>query len=398
MIIPISTSTSIHRTPWVNYGLVAANVLIYMVLGGTTHPHGIGSDVYQLAALNGDEPQLWQFITYQFLHANLAHVGFNMLFLWVFGNSVNAKMGHALYLCFYLASGVFAASGYALFTDVSMVGASGAIAAVTTAYLVLFPRSYIRILYWWFFIGTFEIPSIWMIGFKLVLFDNIIAPKMVSGGNVAYGAHLSGYLFGVLVPMAMLWLRVIPRDQFDMPAIWRRWYQRRSMRTTMADPEARAHAQYGRVARPVSVESVAVRDPQQDKITGLRSQIADAIARMDRDQAAKLYEEVILLDPRQVLARPQQLEVANQLYAMNKLPQAASAYEKYLSHYPNAPDADHVKLLLGIIYARDLQQYEVAQAHLTQLLERFTDEKRLAQCRHWLTIAADGLGHDTPES
>jgi membrane associated rhomboid family serine protease len=397
MIIPISTSTSIHRTPWVNYGVIAANVLIYMIFGGTANPHPIGVRVHELGAISGDDPQLFQFITYQFLHANLAHIGFNMLFLWVFGNSVNAKMGHTLYLCFYLAGGIFAAAGYAFFVDVGLVGASGAIAAVTTAYLILFPRSYIKILYWWFIIGTFEIPSMWMIGFKLILFDNIIAPKMVSGGNVAYGAHLAGYLFGFIAPIVVLWLRVVPRDQFDMLALWRRWYQRRSMQAAMADPEARVRAQYGRVARPVSVESVTVRDPQQDKITDLRSQIADAIAQMDRDQAAKLYEEVLLLDPRQVLARPQQLEVANQLYALNKLPQAASAYEKYLSHYPNAPDADHVKLLLGIIYARDLQQYEVAEAHLTQLLERFTDEKRLDQCRHWLKIAAAGLGHDVPD-
>ena len=398
MIIPISTSTSIHRTPWANYGLIAANVLVYLIFGGTENPHVIRQfNACEWGMLSGDEPQLFQFVTYQFLHANFAHISFNMLFLWVFGNSVNAKMGDGLYLCFYLAGGVFAATGYGLFNDVGLVGASGSIAAVTTTYLILFPRSYIKILYWWFIIGTFEIPSIWMIGFKLVLFDNIIGPKMVSGGNVAYGAHLAGYLFGFIVPMLVLWLRVVPRDQFDMLALWRRWYQRRSMQAAMADPETRARAQYGRVARPVSVDSVTVRDPQQDKITDLRSQIVDAIARLDRDQAAKLYEEVLMLDPRQVLARPQQLEVANQLYALNRLPQAASAYEKYLSHYPNAPDLDHVKLLLGIIYARDLQQYEVAEAHLTQLLERFTDEKRLKQCRHWLKIAANGLGHDVPE-
>lgn len=394
ILLPISTSTSVRRTPVVNYGLIAANVLVMMTLGASSSRSESGSGLAawrELGVLNAGEPSLYQFITYQFLHGDIWHLAFNMLFLWVFGNPVNAKMGHFLYLCFYLAGGVFAAVGYAFGHDHRMVGASGSIAAVTTAYLALFPRSYITIIYWFVFIGTFELPSMIMIGVKMILYDNIIAPKYMSESNVAFGAHLAGYAFGFCAAAGLLALRVLPRDQFDIVALWRRWLQRRAMESAMASPDARARAQFGRVARPVSTDDVETVE-QLDAIAELRMKIADLLARNDPDQAADIYAQLMEQDPRQVLGRPQQLDVANHLYAMNKLPQAAAAYEKYLTHYGQSPEADHVKLLLGIIYARDLQQYEVAEAHLSQLLDRIHDEKRLAQCRHWLDVALQGLG------
>lgn len=401
-MIPISTDTPIRRTPWVNYGLVAVNVLIFVFTGGVIHADRPDHPLHrwvELAVLDGYNPQLYQFFTYQFLHANWAHIVGNMLFLWIFGNPVNAKMGHGPYLFFYLAGGVFAAVGYGFYTDASMVGASGAIAAVTTAYLALFPRSHITILYWYFIIGTFELPSMIMIVFKMIIWDNILAPQMVSGGNVAFGAHLAGYAFGFVASAGMLALRVLPRDQFDIVALWRRWLHRRYAQAIAADPNAEAQLRYGRVARPVMVDGVTVRplpDPAGDRIADVRMQIAEALSHNDRDTAAELYENLLDMDPRQVLGRQQQLDVANQLCTLNRIPQAAAAYEKYLSYYPGSPEADAVKLLLGIIYARDLQQYEVAEGHLRQVLERLTDDRRREQARHWLDVAMKALGRPEP--
>ncbi|MHC4796047.1 MAG: rhomboid family intramembrane serine protease [Planctomycetota bacterium] len=395
MLIPISTDTSIQRTPLVNYVLIAVNVFIFVILGARHQPTTqLGAYLYNWGTLNGYDPHLYQFLTYQFLHANFAHIFGNMLFLWVFGNPLNAKMGDVPYLFFYLACGVFAATGYGLYNDVSMVGASGAIAGITTAYLALFPRSYITVVYWFFFIGTFELPSMYMIVIKMILWDNIIAPTMVPGSLVAFDAHLAGYAFGFAAVVIMLALRLLPRDQFDIVALWRRWFQRKAMQSAMQNPEARARAQFGRVARPVMVKDVAAKEvkPTEDQITSLRIQIAQSLGRNDRDTAAGLYEEMMEIDPRQVLGRTQQLDVANQLYTLNRLPQAVAAYEKYLVHYSPSEESDHIKLLLGIIYARDLQQYEVARDHLSELVDRLSDEKRLDQCRHWLKVAEEGLG------
>jgi membrane associated rhomboid family serine protease len=402
-MIPISTDSPIRRTPWVNYGLIGVNVLIYL-MGYLAEPaaqtSGLARGFMRLVQggiLDGADPHLYEFFTYQFLHAGFAHVAGNMLFLWVFGNPVNAKMGHITYLLFYLAGGVFAATGYVWTHNSPMLGASGAIAAVTTAYLALFPRSYITIIYWFIFIGTFELPSTLLIVFKMILWDNILAPQMVGrlgASNVAFGAHLAGYAFGLFVPIGMLALRVLPRDQFDIVALWRRWLQRRGFQAAMADPEARARAQYGRVARPISITDVQIqpgRPPAHDQVGDLRYKIAEALTQNDRDSAASLYEKLLEVDPRQVLSRTQQLDVANQLYTLHRLPQAASAYEKYLSNYANSPEADHVRLLVGIIYARDLQQYEVAEGHLSQVCEHLHDRRR-EQCDHWLQVARTALG------
>src|SRR5580765_6628498 len=114
MIFPIHTDTPIRRTPWVNCSLIAVNVLLHLALPPQTAPgpESRAEQIRNVFVLNGGDPQLYQFITYQFLHANFAHLIGNMLFLWVFGNPVNAKMGHGSYVMFYLAGGVFAATGF----------------------------------------------------------------------------------------------------------------------------------------------------------------------------------------------------------------------------------------------------------------------------------------------
>ncbi len=404
-MIPIATDTSIRRTPYVNYALIAVNVFIFamdFLFGGSMAQRSEIGHLIDLGVLHADLPALYQFITYQFLHGGTMHLLGNMLFLYVFGNPVNAKMGDGPYLFFYLACGVFAAFGFALFNTSPIVGASGSIAGITTAYLALFPRSHVTVLYWFYIIGTFEIPSMLLITFKMILWDNIIMPGYVWQGqtNVAYGAHLAGYAFGFAAIILMLILRFLPRDQFDIVAVTRRWLQRRSMRSVMSDPGAQARAQYGRVARPISVKDVNTRSTnagQDDRVTQLRLQVNQLLAQNARDEAANAYAQLMEIDPSQVLPRVQQLEIANQLYTQHRIPQAAASYEKFLSQYPHAPESNEVKLLLGIIYTRDLQQYEVGAAHLRQVLDTLTDDKRLQQCRHWLSVASQALGRSEPE-
>jgi membrane associated rhomboid family serine protease len=350
-------------------------------------------------ALVGDDIHLYQFFTYQFMHANWAHIGGNMLFLWIFGNAVNGKMGQVPYVLFYLAGGIAAAIGHAYMNpDFSaMVGASGAIAAVTTAYLALFPRSHVTVLYWWLIIGTFELPSMILIVFKMILWDNVFAQTIAGESNVAFDAHLAGYAFGFAATIALMAIRTLPRDQFDIMALWKRWFHRQAFRSALADPEAEARARYGRVARPVSMQDVRVSNgppTARDQVAELRMKIAEALALTDRDAAAGLYEKLLELDPRQVLPKGSQLDVANQLYTLGRLPQAVAAYEKLLSAYPTTQEAKEIRLLLGIIYARDLRQYEVAEGHLRQSLAQFSDEKRQEQCRHWLNVVAEGLGRN----
>ena len=118
--------------------------------------------------------------------------------------------------------------------------------------------------------------------FKIILWDNFIAMSFGGPSNVAYTAHLSGYAAGFGVAMGMLLIRGLPRDQFDLLALWKRWHQRRVFADAMRDPTTAARAQYGRVARPIVVKEVggrAVTDPNQDRVESLRGQIAECLDR-----------------------------------------------------------------------------------------------------------------------
>ena len=398
MIIPIRTETSIRTTPWVNYGLIAANILAYFVFD-YSHNFTLKQFKNDYLILLADWPALYQFFTYQFLHADPMHLAGNMLFLWVFGNPVCGKMGSLPYLLFYLAGGVFAAWGYALGGSDPMLGASGAIAAVTAAYLVLFPRSHVTVLFFFFLITYFQVPAIILIVFKVILWDNILAPGLSGGANVAHSAHLAGYLFGFVATMLMLWRRALPRDMFDMVALWKRWNRRRAYSAASADSPAGARTEFGTVARPVPAapEVVAVENAWLDEVTDLRSRIADAVGSGDLESATALYEQLVGVDSEQCLAQKQQLQVARQFYGTGRFPQAAAAFERFLACYPRSSDGDDVRLLLGIVYARDLGQYETAEKYLQELLERSQQSGRIEQCERWLRNVRSALGKTEPD-
>ncbi len=395
-----------RRTPRVNHVLIALNVVIYLasdVVGGLS-----GLDGEHTWKLRGmilpTELRLYQFFTYQFLHGDVWHLLGNMLFLWVFGNSVNSKMGQVPYLLFYLACGVAAGVGFAVGGENPLRGASGAIAGITTAYLVLFPRSTVLVFYWLFFFGTMHIRAILLIGIKIILWDNFVAPQLSPGAAVnavAYSAHLAGYLFGFVVCLVMLLIRALPRDQYDILAVAKRYYQRQQLKTAVADPDARARATYGRVARPVSVVNgrpVEVPPSTEDnEVTLLRAEISELMKSHDYTTAADRYQTLVSKDPEQCLPRSSMLLIANQLMTLSRYPQAAAAYERFLKTYPTGTDVVQIKLVLGIIYAKYLQQYEAAEPHLRECASRLGDEDQLRQARHWLeaSTAAQHRGPST---
>jgi membrane associated rhomboid family serine protease len=402
ILIPIRTESVVRRTPHVNYLLIAANFFAFLLFNERFMGKEVALFASQYLSFHSDEPAFYQFFTYQFVHAGAMHLLGNMLFLWVFGNGVNGKMGDWPYLLFYLGGGVFAAWGYAFVHEETfrLVGASGAVAAITTAYLALFPRSRVTILVWLIFIYFFEVSAMIIIGLKIIAWDNIIAPGLSGSGNVAHQAHLAGYLFGFAGALGMLWLRALPRDQFDILALWKRWYRRREFAAATARPAAAAQARYGSVARvdPPDPKRRAIEEQRADKIADLRGRVGEALERRDMTEAVALYEQLSATDPQQCLSERQQLEIARELYSTNRFPQAAAAFERLVECYPNSGEAGNVRLLLGIIYARDLREYETADKHLTQIWETLRDDKRRDQCFEWLKDVRAALGRPAPEN
>ncbi len=389
-----------RRAPAANYAIIGMNFAVFALFNLTRNPDfELFRERYLI--LDAEWPHLFQFFTYQFSHGGIMHLLGNMLFLWVFGNSVNAKMGDVAYFVFYLAGGVFAATAFAFNDTNRLLGASGSIAAVTTAYLVLFPRSRVTVMYVFFFIGFFELPATLLILLKIILWDNIIAPTMHPTGieSVAFSAHIGGYAFGFVAGALLLAGRAIPRDHFDMLSLFDRWNRRRAFQTAMADPETRRRAEYGTVARAPTLskaEQVA-EEAKFDAISALRAQISLLLDQGDTAGAARTYEELAMLDPSQCLSARNQLTIAREFYATGRTPQAASAFERYLKSYPTGYEADEMRLLLGIIYARDLQRFQEAEKHLVASLGRLTGDRK-DQCIQWLETVRHSLGKAAPDA
>jgi outer membrane protein assembly factor BamD (BamD/ComL family) len=123
------------------------------------------------------------------------------------------------------------------------------------------------------------------------------------------------------------------------------------------------------------------RDPNLQRIRDLRAEINEAIAHHNLPHAAILFLELRNLDPRQVLARQAQLDIANQLASQQFFPQAADAYEQFLVHYPNFEQIEQVQLMLGLICGRYLEQYDRAKSLLAAAAQRLHGERELSMAR-----------------
>ena len=251
-MIPIRDVNPTTRTAWITLVLIAANVVVFLLWQPTL---GANSDTrtffffycdalvpwevtHQTSLAEGGVaardaieaelgPQLGQGVGAQlqqalqqrcpnknvnlpilvsmFLHGGWLHIAGNMLFLWIFGNNVEDRLKRPLFIAFYLLGGL-AATGLQLAfgpgSTIPNVGASGAIAAILGAYLVLFPRARVYTIVFFFFITAIELPAVAVLGFWFVLqlFSGVGSLGAdVNGGGVAYWAHVGGFAFGAAV-------------------------------------------------------------------------------------------------------------------------------------------------------------------------------------------------------
>ncbi len=379
-MIPIRTSIRPRQTPYANYALIIINAVIFLAMSLFSRAFAEYLPHFMLIPVR---PHLWQFVTYAFLHGGLLHIFFNMFFLYLFGNNVNDKLGHIGYLCFYLAGAVFSGIGHTLMSNNPVLGASGAVAAVTGAYLVLFPQTLITVIYWFIFIGTIELPALYFIAFKMIILDNIISPY---APNIAYKAHLSGYAFGILAMLLLLAGGLIGRSNFDLWSMIKRWNQRRRYRDAVSGSYDPFTGQTG--SRRIKVKEVKKTPAQQqreEKIKRLRAEISDRVSQRNLPAAAGLYLALIKADSEQVPPRQYLLDIANQLASDNKHEESAQAYEKFLTHYRSYEYVEQVELMLGLLYSRYLHSPELAAKHLKAAAEKLSDPGQLKMCKEELS-------------
>jgi rhomboid family protein len=255
-VLPLHDDNPTHHLPWITLGIIALNVLAFLVWQPTfasgndvqketrqiaffychaevpyeiTHQENLvegGDDA--LTALDEQDPlgpggrseyadfqeflqrrcpdkSWWQSVfVAMFLHGGWLHIGGNMLFLWLFGNNVEDKLGPILYFFFYIGAGIAAAIAQLLVDTNSVVpnlGASGAIAGVLGAYLVMYPRRRVLTLVFFFFITAIWLPAWVVLGawFVLQLFNGVGAVTADINSGVAFFAHIGGFVFGALL-------------------------------------------------------------------------------------------------------------------------------------------------------------------------------------------------------
>jgi membrane associated rhomboid family serine protease len=249
-LIPLSDRNPTRRTPFVTIALIAINIFVFFFVQpdfGTGPDADVfffenapipcqleqdcPNDRFQLP--NGDITQipdrdivsfLAAVVFSTFLHAGLLHIAGNMLFLWVFGNNIEDFLGPVKFLLFYLAAGIAAAFAHVLVNlneIIPAVGASGAVAGVMGAYIVLHPKARIRVLVPIFILWTilelsaFAVLGLWFAYQFLIGFQE----EAIQGGGVAWMAHVGGFVFGVV---AIYLLGGRPqRPQQMMPRHWR---------------------------------------------------------------------------------------------------------------------------------------------------------------------------------
>jgi membrane associated rhomboid family serine protease len=217
-MFPIADDNPRLETPVVTWSIIGVCVLVFFwqlslgTSGGeiALYEYGMiparlfgGAELqHELAVV----PPWTTVLTSMFMHGGWLHIGFNMLFLWIFGDNVEDSMGHGRYLAFYLVCGVAAALTQALVNPDStapMIGASGAISGVLGAYLLLHPHATVRtIVFLGFFVTMMHLPALVVLGlwFLLQLFNAALASSGAPG--VAFWAHIGGFIAGMaLVPL-----------------------------------------------------------------------------------------------------------------------------------------------------------------------------------------------------
>ena len=285
------------------------------------------------------DPSVIALLTSLFLHGGFMHLAGNMLFLWIYGDNVEHRLGPARYLVAYLGTGVLATLSHAVLdfgSVLPMVGASGAISGVLGFYFIWFPRNRVRlwIMLFPFFMNVIYAPARLVLGVYLIV-DNLL-PFLVTrgagGGGVAYGAHIGGFLGG----LAFAW-----------------WSERREVQRRPRDFEP----------DPEPAEPAFDADPSS--VRGVRQLIAAG----EHGRAAAEYFRLSAARTARLLMPGDSINFGRWL-ANNGHPDAALVvYQRHLRDYPLGPYAAEAHLGAGLVQLHARNQPTAAYQHLVAVLD-----------------------------
>ncbi len=216
-MIPFKDENPTTRFPFLTIILIGLNIAIFFIT--LVHPSGFQKILYSYGAipkslitLRTEQPIPAPLTVFSsmFMHGGIFHIAGNMLYLWIFGNNIEDRLGHLRFLIFYLLSGVIAAYSHALSSpssEIPMIGASGAVAGILGAYLLLYPTAKVHtLIFFGFFIQIVRIPALIVIGFwgLIQIINGVMSKGFMTQSGVAWFAHIGGFIFGLLT--IKLWL------------------------------------------------------------------------------------------------------------------------------------------------------------------------------------------------
>ena len=210
-MFPIRDNLPTRRFAWVTVTIITINILVFLGELLWLSDGALNQVIYTMGIIPYEvthslSPQVAaSFFTSMFLHGGLMHIASNMLYLWIFGNNVEDVMGRQRFVLFYLVCGIVATSAQVAMgpnVRVPTIGASGAIAGVLGAYILMFPRARVdNILLLGYFIRIIRLPAIIVLGFWFVLqlFNGLLSFGLAASGGVAWFAHIGGFIVGMVL-------------------------------------------------------------------------------------------------------------------------------------------------------------------------------------------------------
>ncbi len=357
-MIPLGTDRPSAVVPRVTVGILAINTLVWIACIRSPWADGI----YRSLALSGFDPHWWQYATYQFVHdrGSIWHLLGNAIFFWAFGSALERRLGSLLFATVYLALGTAVGALYPMIAGPfgMLVGASGTVCACAAAFAVFYPRARVLLLFW----GFWRVPALWFVAIFAAL--DFIGFTRSRGDGVAYEAHLLGFALGGLSAFIMLWLRLLPRDDFDLFFILRQWKRRAEMRAALAD---RPGGAFESASRDTAERFAASAKSTDDRIPHARAALGAAMRAGDWSKVVDGVHALTALTPQWSLAEPAQLQLANGLHEHGQHGLAADAYANLLRVHPKSAQREAVQLMLATICVRYLRDLDRARATIALL-------------------------------
>ena len=280
------------------------------------------------------DPSIVTLFTSMFMHGGFMHLFGNMLFLWIYGDNVEHRLGATGYVVWYLGSGAAATLFHGAFASgspIPLVGASGAISGILGFYFIWFPHNKVRVLiFLFYFIRVVMLPARWVLGFYIVV-SNIL-PFLVTvgeGSGVAHGAHIGGFLMGVVVALVL--------NRREMTARPREYREEHSSPSN----------------RPRSIG---------EAITG-------AVAQGKFEKAAELYFVIPSLRTRGMLTPEVSLLLANWMSKNGQARGALTVHQRHLRDYPRGPGLAEAHAGAGLVQLHDLGEPTAAYQHFVDALD-----------------------------